>query len=194
MKATVMTDDGSPQPIPKGGLTETVKFRSESDPQTRKWQLEGTDIIEDIRHRLKGEIPNPHATSENDEWIEATKPLANEQGVSELCWFLSNYLNKNMHLSYFKPEQIDIILIDFEGSLTRKFESDYKIMGIRIEDVDQVFLMIANTVWAGINRARFGGEKQFLEGTEQRMITSNETHDGNKGGGLLSKIPIIGKL
>lgn len=193
MRATVVTDDGTPQAIPRGGLTETIKFRSELDANTRQWQLSGNDIVEEMRHKLMGEIPNadPNAV---DDWKKVANQLANEQGIGELCWILSNYLNKNMQLGYYKPEQIEIILIDFEGSLTRKFEVDFEWMGIRKEDLDQVFLTIANAVWSGYSRARFGGEKQFIEGTEQRMITSNESLPDSKKDGLWSKIPIIGKM
>lgn len=187
-----MADNKIPQIGAGERLTEVIRTQNEIDSQTRQWQLSGFDIIEEIRHRLQGEIPKDDPSSQFVEWIPITDPLANQKGINELCWYLSNYINKNMQLSYFTPEQINVLLTDFECALSRKMETDWRRMGIRKEDLDSVFLMIANTVWAGVNRARFGGEKQFIEGTEQRRIISHEDRGDNKGS-WMDKLPIIGK-
>ena len=169
-----MNDEQYEEPYQQPGqVTEVISSKEEIDPNTRQWQLTGLDIIEQIRHRLRGEVYNDDPKAK-EEWTKLGKELVNEQGVGELCLFLDTYINKNIILSYFTPEQINIWLIDFEKSLTRKFEYDYEKMGMNIQDVDLVFLMIANTVWAAINRARFGGEKQFLENSEQRRTIYSE--------------------
>lgn len=175
------------------GMMETIRTRSEIDPQTRQWQLSGFDIVEEIRHRLNGEIPRDDPSSEFPEWVKISRELANDRGKNELCWLLSSYINKNMQLSWYSPPQINILLIDFEKSLTWKLESDYRRMGIRKEDIDTVFQTIANTIWSAINRARFGGEKQFIEGTEERRIVSSESGD-KKEKSFMDNIPVLGGL
>jgi len=173
--------------------TETIRTRSEIDPQTRQWQLSGFDIIEEVRHRLRGEIPTTNPQSEFVEWINVTDPIANEKGIAEITRIMSAYINKNIQLSEFDERETAQLLKGFESALVRKIETDFIEMDIRKEDADQVFLIVANTVWAGINRARFGGEKKFIEGTEQRRIVSSESPEKGKGESFFDKIPVIGK-
>lgn len=172
-------------------ISQLIRTKDPIDPQTRQWQLSSYDIVEEMRQRLSGKIPDDTSTGTSITWKEVTESLANEDGINEICSIVSFYLNKNIHLSWFSPDQINEIMKDFEGMLTRKLEFDWDKMGIRKEDVDQIFTMVANTVWAAINRARFGGEKQFIESTEQRTILSNESTD-KKGKSFFDNIPIIG--
>lgn len=184
----------SQQPfLPPSGMTETIKIKEPVDSQTRQWQLSSWEIIDEVRHRLQGEIPKDDVSSGNITWEKISEPMANQQGINELCMFLADLLNKNVALSYFTPEQIGEMLEDWEGSVIRKLEVDADRMGIRWQDIDTIFLRIANPVWAGVNRARFGGEKQFIEGTEQRRIISQENAGEPKGDNFFSKIPIIGR-
>lgn len=169
-------------------IKEIVTTKEPVDEGTRKWQLSGIDVIEEIRQRLKGKAFD----DEHGKWIDFRDPIVNEWGVGEICWWVASYVNKNQLLSYYEPEEISKKLIDFECTLTRKLEFDWKRMGIRQEDVDIVFLTIADAVWSATNRARFGGEKQFIEGTEQRRIIATEGKPEDQQKGLFSKIPILG--
>lgn len=177
-------------PMFKPGTTikEIVTTKEPVDEGTRKWQLSGIDVIEEIRQRLKGNVFD----DEKGEWTTFRSPICNEWGIGEICWLVASYINKNQLLSYFEPEEISKKLIDFECTLTRKFEFDWHRMGIRQEDVDIVFLTIADAVWSATNRARFGGEKQFIEGTEQRRIIATEGRPDDQQKGWINKIPLLG--
>lgn len=168
--------------------TEYVTIKQPIDESSRKWQLTSSDLIEELRQRLKGNTWDAF----KKEWIKIREPLMNEEGIGEMCSIVASYLNKNQFLSYYEPEEIRIKLIDFEESLTFKFESDWEIMGIRKEDIDMTFLIIADTVWASTNRARYGGEKQFIEGTEQRRVVEAVNQQGGQQRSAWSSLPFIG--
>lgn len=175
---------------PNTNISQIIRTKDPIDPQTRQWQLSSYDIVEEMRHRLNGEIPGDKSSGTSIEWEQTTDPLCNEKGINEICSLISFYLNKNIHLSWFSPEQISEIMKDFEGGLSRKFETSWREYEVSKINVDQIFIWIANTVWAAINRARFGGEKQFIEGTEQRTITSSEAL--GKKPGFFDNIPVLG--
>lgn len=161
------------------------------DETTRKWQLSGFDIIEEIKNRLKGKQFNPDERKWVD--IEGKEPYMNDWGIGEISCWLAAYINKNNLLSYFEPREINALMIDFEKSLTRKLEYDWMKMGVNKQDVDMVFLLIANGIWAAVNRARYGGEKQFIEGTEQRRIITSENPGQGDRRNFWDKIPGIGR-
>lgn len=182
-----------PVSVPPGtNLSQVIRTKDPVDSHTRQWQLSSFDIVEEMRHRLNGEMPTIDSTGASISWKQEAEPWANDRGVNELCAIISFYLNKNMHLSWFSEEQISKIMKDFECVMIRKFVMDYDRMEIRKEDVEQVFVMIVNTVWAAINRARYGGEKQFLESTEQRTILSNEAAE-KKNTSFFDNLPVLGR-
>lgn len=152
--------------------------------------MSGIDVIEEISQRLRGYIFD----FRKDQWVKSdyARPLMSESGICEIRTWLNAYVNKNSLLSYFEPDEISKLLMGLEKSLTFKIEYGWDDMGIRKEDADIVFRIISDMVWAAVNRARYGGEKQFLENTEQRKIV---TADAQKSGGqLLSSIPILGNV
>lgn len=180
-----------PASLPTGNVQEIITRKEPVDETTRRWQLSGFDIIEEVRNRLEGKQYDP----ETRKWtqIKGKEPYMNAWGIGEISCWLSAYINKNNLLSYFEPREINALMIDFEKALTRKFEYDWSKMGLMKQDVDMAFLLVANGVWSAMNRARYGGEKQFIEGTEQRRIVTSEGAGQGDRRNFWEKLPGFGR-
>jgi hypothetical protein len=171
-------------------INEQVNIKPAVDETTRRWQLSGIDVVEEIAHRFKGD--NYDFTK--NKWVthEEMRLMA-DQGITEICGILSTFINKNLLLSNFNAAEIRLMFIDFEKSMTLQIEMNWERWGLERNDFDVVWLTICNTAWASLNRALNAGEKRFIESTEQRRIISSE---GNQSGSdnPLKKIPVIGRL
>jgi len=171
---------------PMDNIMETIQMKQPVDSETRKWQLSGEDIIFDICQRLRGK----RVDENTGKWIDWAEPIMNEWGIQKITELLTNYLNKNMFLSYWEPEQIAEIMIDFDKNISILFEYFWKEMGMNKAIARYTARNISNQVWGSLQRARFGGEKQFIEGTEQRRIISTEGQQRPEN--IWDKIPILG--
>lgn len=184
------------QLIPPEGkqIDQTIRTREAIDPQSRQWQLSSYDITEEIRHQLDGEIPVDNQGGNIIQWKRVKEPLCNDTGINEIISYISIYLNKNVHLSYFTPEEIATIMLDLECTLTRKFELDWiRTWDGRYQDVDIVFNWLTNIIWAALQRARFGGEKQFFEASEQKTVTLSQGQQQKPQGLAALGIPLLGR-
>ena len=171
-------------------INEQVSIKPAVDETTRRWQLSGIDVVEEIAYRFKG-YSFDYA---KNKWVQNPDlRLMSDQGIAEICGKLSTFINKNVLLSNFTNNEIRLMLIDFEKSMTWPLEYNWKEWGIHKHDLDVIWLTICNAAWASLNRALNAGEKRFIESTEQRRIISSE---GNKPGSdnPLKRIPVIGRL
>ena len=174
---------------PPKSYTEFVSVKQPLDESSRRWQLGSMELIEELRQRLLGKTYD----EANKVWVPIRSPIMTEKGIGEICSWVSTYVNKNQILSYYEPREISAKLIDFEESLTFKFEGDWEGMGIDKQDLDMIFLMIADTVWASTNRARYGGEKTFIEGTEQKRVVETNPNQSAHKPGFFESIPGLGR-
>lgn len=168
------------------GTTEIVTLKPMLDEGTRRWQLSPTDIIEEIRQRLRGN----YFDETMQQWVPVSDPWMNEVGIGRVSSIMNFYINKNVQLSYFEPFVIENMTLAFAGELSSVFQYSWKEFGIEKQNVGLLAHMLTDTVFASLMRARFGKESQFIENTEQRRII--ETEGKEKEGGLLSKIPLLG--
>ena len=167
--------------------SEVVTVKPSLDEGTRKWQLSPLDTIEEISQRLRGYNYNIN----QEKWVKVSEAWMNEEGIGKVSIILNTYINKNMQLSYFEPEIIENIAIEFGKSLSFLLQFYYREYGMEKEHVDIIATMICDTVYAGLMRARFGKESQFIENTEQRRIIQTEGGEDKKQG-LTSRIPFLG--
>jgi len=177
----------SQPPMKNSSIMEIITTKQPIDEGTRQWQLSGLDLIEEIRQRLKGKVYN----IEKGEWEKISEPLMNEWGIGKICNMLSWYINKNVQLSYFEPDEISKLLTGFEKDLSFLFEYYWEKMEMERATARSVARWISDMVWAAVQRARYGGEKQFIEGTEQRRIIQTEGRQ-NEQKSWFDKIPILG--
>jgi hypothetical protein len=161
---------------------ETV-IKKDRDAETTRWQLSGLDLIEELRQRLLGRM-----MGNNGEYIEVGKRLCNDQGIGKIIWQVNSYINKNTQLSYYIPDEISRLMISFRKDLTDLLKNEWKDFEIDVRDLSIIHASVSNTVWSALNRARFGGEKEFLQHSEQRIVRRSDMIGGQQKEGFWSKL------
>lgn len=169
------------------GMKEVTTLKQPIDEGTRKWQLSPLDTIEELRQRLRGAYFN----EAKGIWEQVCDPWMNEEGIGRVSNILNFYINKNMQLSYFEPDIIENMQIEFCKILSEFMRFHQSQYGVMKEHVWIISNMLADCVYAALQRARFGKESQFIENTEQRHITTFEGQQPEKQS-VISKIPILG--
>jgi hypothetical protein len=168
---------------------QIINFKPAIDEGTRKWQLSPTDTIEEIRQRLSGY----HFSENCGKWIKICEPWMNDWGIGKVSNMMNFYINKNAQLSYLEPDQIENIELAFCGELSEFFRFHFKECGMQKEAVGIIGHMIADTMFFALNRARYGKESQFIENTEQRVITTVEGGQ-QQNQSPFAKIPVVGRV
>ena len=182
-----MQQSPTPYRMPKE-MKETVTLKQPMDEGTRKWQLSPLDTIEELRQRLRGCFYNEGKGA----WEQVCDPWMNEEGIGRLSNILNFYINKNVQLSYFEPDIIENMQIAFCRELSEFMRFHYSQYEVKKEHVGIISNMVADCVYAAMQRARFGKESQFIENTEQRRIITTEGQQPDKQS-MMAKIPILGR-
>lgn len=162
--------------IEKGGI----------DAETTKWQLSPEEIIADLKHHLKGEAWDPTAGN-NGEWKKEVDAMANKEGIQRIVWFVKNFLNKNVQLSWFSDTDISNIMRYFRKEFARFLVRNRQDFDIKREDLSTIHMGTSQVLWAGLNRARLGGEKEFIKDTEKRTVRMSQGEE-KESGGFWSKV------
>jgi len=162
------------------GIAATM-FNSEQNDNLIKWQLDIKDELERIEHLLRKHIPKIDSKGK-EYYIESSSEnqLFNENGVQEILNILAWYLNKNIILSNFDEEQINLRVKQFGMFLTDFIFINYERFGLdtpeKIKHFPMVIMNLINTVEAAYNRALNGGERNSLR--TARTVTQSEPIGG----------------
>jgi hypothetical protein len=169
----------------------STMFNAEDSENLIRWQLDIKEELERIEHLLRKHIPKRDEDG-NEYFIESSKEnqLFNETGVQEILNILAWYLNKNIILSNYDADQIDLRVHQFGRALTNFIFLNYEKFGLdtsdKIKHFPMVVLNIVNTVEASYNRALKGGERESLR--TARTVMQSEPIGGM---GYGSKYPMI---
>jgi len=153
-------------------------FGKQDDINLVQWQLDPAQEMERIEHLLRKHVPK-RDESGNDYYDNPTEEnqLFNEYGVQEILNVLAWYLNKNILLSRFDEEEIDIRLRQFAETLTDFIFINYEKFGLdnseKIKHYPMVITNIVNTVEAAYHRALHGGERNSLRTARTVHQTEN---------------------
>ena len=143
-------------------------FSKDDNANLVKWQIDIAEELERIEHLLKKHIPKTDEKSGQMYWAEPAKEdkLFNEYGVQEILNILAWYLNKNIILSRFDAEEINIRMNQFSSELIDFIFTNYEKFGLddkeKIKHFPMVVMNIVNTVEAAYHRALEGGERNSL--------------------------------
>ncbi len=146
-----------------------------------KWQLSIKEELTRIEHLLRKHVPK--VDKNGDEYYADPEPenqLFNEAGVNEILILLSWYLNKNIILSNFSEDQINVRMHQLGNYLTDFIFNNYEKMGLdnkeKIKHYPMIVMNIVNTVEAAYYRALNGGERESLR--TARTVTQTEPLGG----------------
>jgi hypothetical protein len=157
-----------------------------------KWQLEPSDIIEEIRQLLLG------AEWTKKGWvINKESRLMNEKGINRFITILRAHLSKIISLSDLNDLEINRVARDCRIAVIREIFYHEKEFGIDKAMRDTLVEMMDHKVYCFLKQAKDGGMRKFLQTTERKIETFRETdsnyannNDGmggnGRGGGWLS--------
>jgi hypothetical protein len=134
-----------------------------------RWQLDPRDILEEIEHKLKGEIVMGVDAEGNDIYGKKGEPLMNDEGINAIITLISARISKVIILSNLTEEDISKIMIAFSNELISLFFMKYKEFQIDEAYMSSITNYIEDIVYATLNRALKGGERDFLKTTERRI-------------------------
>ena len=156
----------------------STMFQSEENDNLVKWQLDINEELERIEHLLRGNIPKRDSNG-NEYWEEPKDDrdkLFNEKGVREILKVLKWYLNKNIILSNFDEDDINLRVKQFANVFSDFIFNNYEDFGLdtpeKMKHYPLVIINITNTVEASYFRALHGGERNSLR--TARTVTQSE--------------------
>ena len=158
------------------------------DPGLAQWILHLYDVLEDLVHTLKAEVPkvtyDKNTGAELKTWIRvgALKPKLNAQGVSFVRWNLYAFVNRNATMSDIDDVEIEKIGTPTCQAIALELGFDRKKYGLEISSYDTVCQMISNFCFFTLKRAWHGGERSFIKDTTQRVEMFRPQQE--QGGGL----------
>ena len=137
-----------------------------------KWQLEVNDIIDTLYHLLRGD--SIKIEKGNRVWKDCAKdqmPLS-EEGVQNVLREVYNYIQKNLLLSNYDKEQIDMRVFTFGDYFADMIMDSYEAIGMDTETKQERYSLIVlstvNQIDSAYRRALGGKERDSL--TKKTMV------------------------
>ena len=138
---------------------------SQARPDIIKWQLDPSDILKELEYKLRGIIWD----EELGKFIQARKPLANNEGINILMTIIESRINKILILSNLDEFDVKAIVIDCISNVIDLLFMRYEELGIKKEHLSNVRGIIDDTIYVTLRRALNQGEREFLKTTEKRI-------------------------
>jgi hypothetical protein len=146
------------------------------NPAQAMWELDASDLIDELRHTLKGHIKKP-----TGEWDEAQEyPLMNELGIREVVVIVGNAIaNKNMFLSNLTEERCLLIIRDTRIAIVMMICYYSEAYGIERLKRDYIVTLLTAFVAAAVFRPMEGGERKGRWSTEIRKYVYGQMQRGD---------------
>jgi hypothetical protein len=125
------------------------------------WFISTADNILEFENNLRGRIGMIKDGVEV--WIDKGEPLMNDRGIQYLVSFVQTHTGKNAHLSYLEPEQIREICLKTNRLLLEVVMIQGAAFEVRKHNYDLVVATTMNFIFFSLQRALYGGEREFLE-------------------------------
>ena len=150
-----------------------------SEPQLPfMWFVTTADNILEFENTLRGQVRV--IKDGQEDWVKKGQALANDMGIQYLTSFAQTHTGKNAHLSYLEPEQITDICRKTHFLLLEVVLVQGAHFGIAKENYDLVVATTMNFIFFSLQRALYGGEREFIEHTFHQQVQHN--YNDNTGG------------
>ena len=150
-----MPEDEQQEEIEQPQIGYFAPPQSLSD-ETIRWQLDPTDVIDELRYYLKA------FTKKDDGWEKNdfnAQPKMTEEGVNSYMGILRSYLNKNVVLSNLSEDEIIEIMKDLCKTLRLFLVGNYKAYKIQKKDFSEIYHNTENQIYMFLLRAKNNGER-----------------------------------
>lgn len=154
----------------------TTIFNEEENENLIKFQLDIKEELSRIERLLRKQIPVKDDKG-NETWKDCPEnQIFNEVGINEILNLLAWYLNKNIILSNFSLEEINMRMKQLHKRLTNFVYENAIRFGMvtkdKIRHYPMVVMNIVNTIEAAYMRALNGGERESLR--TARTVTQSD--------------------
>jgi len=153
-----------------------------------QWQLDGKDVLEEIEHKLKGEVWGGTDSKGNEIYKPKGVRLMNDEGIGAVLTLISARLSKLVILSNLEDDDIRKMQLAFSKDLIGLFYVKYKDFAIAVPYLSSIVNFIEDLVYATLKRALKGGERDFLKMTERLRIESGSDKPNKGIGGFMDNV------
>jgi len=166
-------------PIPSPPADDFFRFR-----------IDGSDILEDIQHQLKGEVYD-HAqggyVSSFDRWI-------NDDGINKILHIIyACGINKNIFLGNLTKEEIMFKCNMLKKKLALLMFKKYNEFGVSKEMRDLLIMTVVGTVHSALSRSEGGREADQISTAAQRVEMFQRQEKDQQQPGIMSRLSPFGR-
>jgi len=146
------------------------------DDNIAKLQLEVNDMLEQIEHFLRGDVPTSDGQG-NVKWVTPNEDQRrlNDKGVELLMQILSGYITRNTMLSNYNEKQINAMIYRLGCDISDVVYTKYNEIGLdtpkKRKEYRVIVMQIKDMVWSTYLRALNGEERKSLREHSQFNFT-----------------------
>jgi len=157
------------------------------NPEIVKYQLETSELIENIRMLLLNEIfvRNEDTGVITRQTSPYGKRLMNEEGAQEVLTIIRPHLDKNIILSNLTDHEIEATLIELRSKTAILLQRKYIDYEIDKEKLPTIMTTMINPIWSTLKRAANETTLNYLGKTQQ--LHEIRRHDDSDDKGFMQK-------
>lgn len=172
-------------------ISQAASMFSQGNPQDEnliKWQLDIKEELRRIERLLREQVPSFDKDG-NEIWIDipVEQRTFSEYGINKMMGILNWYLTKNLLLSNYEPEEIQLRVQQIGHILNNYIYNNYEDLGLdnqsKRKNYPLIFINLVNSIEAAYHRAMYGEERRLTK--ESRIVTQNEQIGQNQGRQML---------
>lgn len=165
--------------VPAYYPTSSGMFNGSVKQNTVEWQLDFTPELIKIARLLRGDISVIDPNTNKIMWVknpDSDKVFLNDLGVTDILRKVFLYLNKNLVLSTYNPEEVRLRVRQIGHELRAQIYNNYEAYGIdneyKMNNFAPIVIDVLQTIESAYRRAISGEERRGLN--EIRYVNQND--------------------
>ncbi len=148
-----------------------------------RFRIQSEDFLEELEHKLKGEIWIPNAgAGSGGKWEKKYARWVNDEGISVIVSIVYDYANKNTYLGNLKKDEIFYMCRDLKKKLAVLLCRNYVQFEIEKSKRSLVLKKVVDTVHSALSRCEDGKEaNQLSTATQRHEIYQQRMPEEDKG-------------
>jgi hypothetical protein len=157
---------------------------NERNSEFLRYLVDNDPLIEDIYHRLNGEVWNPSM----EKWWKFKRSMMNENGIFELITQLKFFTDKLFATTNYTSEEIERDCEEFEHALIDNFYAHSEEYELNyVADMTLLLNMASHVVYATRKKSQGAGFFRGLSKSTQHTEVVNDRNNQGSSGGMANK-------
>lgn len=143
-----------------------------------RYQIETSNILEELEHGLKAEVPILDQNTNTISWQKpkGVEPLINQRGVNNVITLLRIRLTKIFVLSELEQESIEWMTINLGQTLIDDLYFNWAEYGIKdTAAASMIVALVCDTVFATLRKGYKGNYQKFISRTQSVQEVSHQS-------------------